>query len=212
MDKFDTCVGTAVPLRRAGIDTDQICPSTYMKRITRTGYEDALFATWRTDPDFILNTPPYQTGNILVAGPDFGIGSSREHAVWALQDYGFRVVLSPRFADIFRGNAGKNGLLAGQVEHDDVEALWTVLEQEPHTDTVVDLDTCTVTAGTLSIGFTIDEHSRWRLREGLDDIDIALQHTDQIRAFEATRPRWRPRTTLEITDDEPTPSNISATT
>ncbi|QSE86350.1 3-isopropylmalate dehydratase small subunit [Rhodococcus koreensis] len=212
MDKFDTCRGIAVPLRRAGIDTDQICPATYMKRITRTGYEDALFATWRSDPDFILNTPPYRTGNILVAGPDFGIGSSREHAVWALRDYGFRVVLSPRFADIFRGNAGKNGLLAGQVEQGDIEALWTVLEEEPHTETVVDLETCTVTAGALTVDFTIDQDSRWRLRAGLDDIDIALQHTDRIRAFEATRPWWLPRTTVETTDEDPTVSNTRPAT
>jgi len=194
METFTTHTGVGVPLRRSNVDTDQIIPAVYLKRITRTGFEDALFAAWRQDPAFILNNPAYAHGSVLVAGPDFGTGSSREHAVWALKDYGFRAVLSPKFADIFRGNAGKQGLLTGVISQEDAEALWKALEAEPGTAVTVDLVARTVTCGHLQATFDIDDYTRWRLLEGLDDIALSQQHEDEIAAFEERRESWRPRT------------------
>ena len=190
-----TVKGTAVPLRRNNVDTDQIIPSVYMKRITRTGFEDGLFAGWRRDPDFVLNLPAHAGANILIAGPDFGTGSSREHAVWALMDYGFRVVISPRFADIFRGNAGKSGLLAIQLTPETVQQLWERVELRPEMPLSVDLNAQTITLDDLALDFTIDADTRWRLLNGLDDIDLTLQHQDRITAFERTRSSWLPTTT-----------------
>jgi len=194
MDAFHTHTGIGVPLRRSNVDTDQIIPAVYLKRITRTGFEDGLFATWRTDPSFVLNLSPFDQGSVLVAGPDFGTGSSREHAVWALLDYGFRVVISSRFADIFRGNAGKAGLLAAQVAQDDVELLWKVIEQSPGLEITVNLQDRNITAGTVVVAFTIDEYTAWRLSEGLDDIGLTLRKLEEIDSFEAARPSWKPRT------------------
>ncbi|UYP17615.1 3-isopropylmalate dehydratase small subunit [Rhodococcus sp. Z13] len=194
MEAFTTHKGIGVPLRRSNVDTDQIIPAVYLKRVTRTGFEDGLFAAWRTDPSFVLNTPPFDRGTVLVAGPDFGTGSSREHAVWALSDYGFRVVISSRFADIFRGNAGKAGLLAAQVEQNDVELLWKLIEQQPGLELEVDLVNRTVTAGTTVVPFTIDDYTRWRLLEGLDDIGLTLRQVDAISEYEKSRPSWKPRT------------------
>ena len=192
MEKFTQHTGVGVPLRRSNVDTDQIIPAVYLKRVTRTGFEDALFAAWRGDPDFVLNQPAYTSGSVLVAGPDFGTGSSREHAVWALKDYGFRVVLAPRFADIFRGNAGKQGLVAGVISQEDAEMIWKVLENAPGTEVTVDLETKTVVAGDVHATFQIDDYTRWRLLEGLDDIGLTLRHADAIAAYEATRPGWTP--------------------
>ncbi|MGC5168985.1 3-isopropylmalate dehydratase small subunit [Luteimicrobium sp. DT211] len=194
MEKFSTHTGVGVPLRRSNVDTDQIIPAVYLKRITRTGFEDALFSAWRNDPSFVLNQPAYSSGSVLVAGPDFGTGSSREHAVWALKDYGFKVVLSARFADIFRGNSGKQGLLAGQVAQEDIELLWKILEAKPGTEVTVDLVERTAHADDITVPFHVDDYTRWRLLEGLDDIGLTLQHADEISTFEATRASWRPRT------------------
>jgi 3-isopropylmalate/(R)-2-methylmalate dehydratase small subunit len=194
MEPFTTHTGVGVPLRRSNVDTDQIIPAVYLKRVTRTGFEDGLFAAWRNDPGFVLNNPTYAHGSVLVAGPDFGTGSSREHAVWALMDYGFKAVLSSRFADIFRGNSGKAGLVAAQVEPDVIEKLWQLTEAEPTTEVTVDLEACEVRAGDLVAPFEIDDYTRWRLLEGLDDIGITLSHDDDIAAFEATRPSWKPAT------------------
>jgi len=194
MEKFTTHSGTALPLRRSNVDTDQIIPAVYLKRVTRTGFEDGLFGAWRSDPDFVLNRPEYDGATVLVAGPDFGTGSSREHAVWALSDYGFRVVLSSRFADIFRGNSGKSGLLAAQLEQEAIESLWQVVEADPTTKVTVDLEAREVRAGDLVLPFQIDDYTRWRLLEGLDDIGITLSHEDDIAAFEARRPAWKPST------------------
>lgn len=194
MEAFTTHKGIGVPLRRSNVDTDQIIPAVYLKRVTRTGFEDGLFAAWRNDPAFVLNTPPFDRGSVLVAGPDFGTGSSREHAVWALSDYGFRVVISSRFADIFRGNAGKAGLLAAQVEQDDVELLWKLIEQQPGLELDVNLETRTVAAGTTVVPFVIDDYTRWRLLEGLDDIGLTLRQVEAISEYEKSRPSWKPRT------------------
>ncbi|MGN7781135.1 3-isopropylmalate dehydratase small subunit [Mycolicibacterium sp. 22603] len=194
MQAFQTHTGIGVPLRRSNVDTDQIIPAVYLKRVTRTGFEDGLFAAWRNDPSFILNLAPFDKGSVLVAGPDFGTGSSREHAVWALMDYGFRVVISPRFADIFRGNAGKAGLLAAQVSQDDVELLWKLIEQNPGLEITVNLQDRTITAGTVMVPFTIDDYTAWRLLEGLDDIGLTLRKQDEITAFEQRRPSFKPRT------------------
>ena len=194
MEKFSTHTGIAAPLRQSNVDTDQIIPAVYLKRITKTGFEDALFAQWRTQDDFVLNQDAYRDASILVAGPDFGTGSSREHAVWALRDYGFKVVISPRFADIFRGNSGKQGLLAAQVEQSDVELLWKQIEAEPEVPTTVDLTARTVSVGSVTVPFQIDDYTAWRLPEGLDDIGLTLQHEDRIREFEAQRPAWLPTT------------------
>ena len=194
MEKFTQHTGVGVPLRRSNVDTDQIIPAVYLKRVTRTGFEDALFAAWRNDPSFVLNQDAYRTGSVLVAGPDFGTGSSREHAVWALKDYGFKVVLASRFADIFRGNSGKQGLVAAQLAQEDVELIRKVLETAPGTEVTVDLETKTVTCDDVVVPFQIDDYTRWRLMEGLDDIGLTLQHEDEITAFEATRDAWRPKT------------------
>ncbi len=194
MEVFRRHTGVGVPLRRSDVDTDQIIPAVYLKRVTRTGFEDGLFAAWRAHEDFVLNHEIYRNGSVLVAGPDFGTGSSREHAVWALLDYGFRVVISPQFGEIFRGNAGKQGLLAAQCRREDVEALWQLLETEPGTELTVDLSEQTVQAKDLTVGFTIDGYTRWRLLEGLDDIALSLRHAQEIDAFEAGRPSWLPTT------------------
>lgn len=194
MEKFTTHTGIGVPLRRSNVDTDQIIPAVYLKRVTRTGFEDALFAAWRGNPDFVLNQDAYRAGSVLVAGPDFGTGSSREHAVWALKDYGFRVVLSTRFADIFRGNSGKQGLLAAQLSQEDIELIWKVLEQEPGTEITVDLEARTVTCGDIVAQFQVDDYTRWRLMEGFDDIGLTLAHEEDISAFEKTRPSYKPTT------------------
>jgi len=194
MEKFTTHTGVGVPLRRSNVDTDQIIPAVYLKRVTRTGFEDALFAAWRGDPDFILNQPAYALGSVLVAGPDFGTGSSREHAVWALKDYGFKVIISSRFADIFRGNSGKQGLLTAQVDPADVELLWKLLEEEPGLELTVSLEHKTVTAADITVPFEIDDYVRWRLMEGLDDVGLTLAHEEDITAFEAKRETWRPKT------------------
>jgi len=194
MEKFTQHTGVGVPLRRSNVDTDQIIPAVYLKRVTRTGFEDALFAAWRGDPAFVLNQDAYRSGSVLVAGPDFGTGSSREHAVWALKDYGFRVVISARFADIFRGNSGKQGLLAAQVAQEDVELLWKVLETHPGTEVTVDLESKTVTCDDVVVPFAVDDYTRWRLLEGLDDIGLTLQHEAEITEFEARREAWRPAT------------------
>ena len=186
--------GIGVPLRVSNVDTDQIIPAVYLKRVTKTGFDDALFVNWRKNPEFVLNREPYKNGSVLVAGPDFGTGSSREHAVWALKDYGFRVVISSRFADIFRGNSGKQGLVAAQVAQDDVELIWKALEREPGTEITVDLENKTVTVGTLVVPFQIDDYVRWRLMEGLDDIGLTLQNIEAIKDYEARRPAWMPRT------------------
>ena len=194
MEKFTTHTGVGVPLRRSNVDTDQIIPAVYLKRVTRTGFEDGLFSAWRTDPDFVLNRPEHMGASVLVAGPDFGTGSSREHAVWALMDYGFRVVLSSRFADIFRGNSGKAGLLAAQVDQEVVDRLWALVEADPATEVTVDLEERQVRAAGLVAPFAIDEYTRWRLLNGLDDIGITLSAEDAIAAFERNRPAWKPAT------------------
>lgn len=194
MEKFISHTGVGVPLNRSAIDTDQIIPAVYLKRVTKTGFDDALFARWRKDPDFVLNRAPYTNGSVLVAGPDFGTGSSREHAVWALRDYGFKAVLSSRFADIFRGNAGKNGLVVAQLEQSDIDLLLKRLENQPGTEVTVDLETRTVRCDDLTLPFEIDDFTRYRLMEGLDDISLTLQHADAIDAYEDQRPSFKPQT------------------
>jgi 3-isopropylmalate/(R)-2-methylmalate dehydratase small subunit len=184
-----------VPLRRSNVDTDQIIPASYLKRVTRSGFEDGLFAAWRKDETFVLNDPSYAAGSVLVAGPDFGTGSSREHAVWALMNYGFRAVISSRFADIFRGNSGKQGLLTAVCSQDDVELLWKYLENNPGASVTVDLESRTVTAGDIVARFEVDDYTRWRLLEGHDDISLTLRHAEDIDSFEAARPSWKPVTT-----------------
>ena len=194
MDKFTTHTGRGLPLRRSNVDTDQIIPAVYLKRVTRTGFEDGLFAAWRADPDFVLNQPQYAGADVLVAGPDFGTGSSREHAVWALQNYGFKAVISPRFADIFRGNSLKGGLLTVLINETDVEALWSAIEADPQTQITVDLVAREVRYGAAVLPFEIDDYTRWRLMEGLDDIGLTLRHVDDVDEFESHRPTWKPRT------------------
>lgn len=186
--------GIGVPLRASNVDTDQIIPAVYLKRITRTGFEDALFSSWRRDPDFVLNQPDYVQGSVLVAGPDFGTGSSREHAVWALKDYGFRVVIASRFADIFLGNSGKQGLVTAQVAQPDVDLIWKELESAPGTEVEVDLESRTVRCGSVETTFEIDEYTRWRLMEGLDDISLTLTRAEEIARFESSRPSFAPKT------------------
>jgi 3-isopropylmalate/(R)-2-methylmalate dehydratase small subunit len=195
MDAVTTHTGRAVALRRSDVDTDQIIPAVYLKRVTRTGFADGLFAAWRGDPDFVLNRPESEGATVLVSGPNFGTGSSREHAVWALWDFGFRVVVSSRFADIFRGNAGKGGLLTAQVAEPVVERLQDAIEHDPATQVTVDLASRTVSWGAESAGFDIDDYTRWRLMEGLDDVDLTLRHEDAVAAFESRRPGWLPTTT-----------------
>ncbi|MGH3978625.1 MAG: 3-isopropylmalate dehydratase small subunit [Pseudonocardiaceae bacterium] len=204
MEPFTRHTGIGVPLRRSNVDTDQIIPAVYLKRVSRTGFADGLFSAWRSRQDFVLNAEPFRSGSVLVTGPDFGTGSSREHAVWALSDYGFRVVISSRFADIFRGNAGKQGLLAAQCEQPDVELLWKLLEEEPGTEVTVDLVDRTVQAKDLTVSFAIDDYTRWRLLEGLDDIGLSLRHAGEIDGFETSRPSWMPTTTPTTT---PAPSS-----
>jgi len=194
MDKFISHSGFGVPLRRSNVDTDQIIPAEYLKRITRHGFEDALFKAWRQDPNFVLNKPEYKEGSILIAGPEFGTGSSREHAVWALMDYGFKVVLSSRFADIFRGNSGKAGLVTALVSQDVIEKLWALVEADPKTSITVDLEKRKVIAKDLEADFQIDDYVRWRLMEGLDDIGLTLRHESKITEFEKTRPSFKPVT------------------
>jgi len=195
MDAFTTHTGIGVPLRRSNVDTDQIIPAEYLKRVTRTGFEDGLFAAYRKDETFVLNNPSYAAGSVLVAGPDFGTGSSREHAVWALMNYGFRVVISSRFADIFRGNSGKEGLLTAQAGQDDIELIWQLLENEPGAEVTVDLRSRTITAKGIVAPFEVDDYTRWRLLEGLDDISLTLRHEAGVTAFEASRPSYLPTTT-----------------
>jgi len=194
MEKFSTHTGVGVPLRRSNVDTDQIIPAEYLKRVTRTGFEDGLFAAWRKDETFVLNNPLYAAGSVLVAGPDFGTGSSREHAVWALMNYGFRVVIASRFADIFRGNSGKEGLLTAQAGQADVELLWKLLENEPGAEVTVDLQSKTITAKGIVAAFELDDYTRWRLLEGLDDIGLTLSHEADVTSFEAKRPSHLPTT------------------
>jgi 3-isopropylmalate/(R)-2-methylmalate dehydratase small subunit len=197
MEKFIKHTGTGVPLRRSNVDTDQIIPAVYLKRVTRSGFEDGLFSAWRNDPEFVLNRDEYKNGTVLVAGPEFGTGSSREHAVWALQNYGFKVVISSRFADIFRGNSLKGGLLTVILPQETVEAIWQAIEAVPSTQITVDLESRTVAYNDVTVPFELDDYTRWRLMEGLDDIGLTLKHTDSIDAFEAKRPQYKP-TTLPI--------------
>jgi 3-isopropylmalate/(R)-2-methylmalate dehydratase small subunit len=194
MEKFVTHTGIAAPLKRSNVDTDQIIPAVYLKRVTKTGFEDALFAAWRQDPEFVLNQPVFQGASVLVAGPDFGTGSSREHAVWALRDFGFAVVLSPKFADIFRGNSGKQGLVTGVISEKDLDRIWAAIDADPGIRMTVDLERRTASIGDLEVPFEIDDYTRWRLLEGLDDIGLTLRNEDKIAQFEARREAWRPRT------------------
>ena len=198
MDAFTTHTGIGVPLRRSDVDTDQIIPAHWLKQVSRTGFDRGLFSRWREDPSFVLNTEPYARGSVLVAGPDFGTGSSREHAVWALQQYGFRAVLSSRFADIFRGNSGKQGLLTAQLDQGDIELIWKMLEAEPGTEITVDLPARSVTCGDLVTTFEVDDYVAWRLENGLDDISLTLGHEDDIAAFERDRPSWKPTVTSAV--------------
>ncbi len=194
MEKFITHIGTGVPLRRSNVDTDQIIPAVYLKRVTRSGFEDGLFAAWRNDPEFVLNQPQFKNATVLVAGADFGTGSSREHAVWALQNYGFKVVISSRFADIFRGNSLKGGLLTIILDQSDVEAMWEAIESDPATQITVDLENRAVSYAGKHLPFAIDDYTRWRLMEGLDDIGLTLKQTDFIDSFEKKRPAHKPAT------------------
>ena len=194
MQKVEVFTGVAVPFRRSNVDTDQIIPAVYLKRITKTGFEDALFASWRADKDFVLNQDAYKNAEVLIAGPDFGTGSSREHAVWALRDYGFKAVFSSKFADIFRGNSGKQGLVAGEITDEDTEKLWLAIETNPGVGATVDLVNRTVSVGSLTVNFAIDEYTRWRLLEGLDDIGLTLRDEQAITDFEQQREAWRPKT------------------
>jgi 3-isopropylmalate/(R)-2-methylmalate dehydratase small subunit len=194
MEKFISHTGTGVPLRRSNVDTDQIIPAVYLKRVTRNGFEDGLFSAWRNDPEFVLNQDAYKSGTVLVAGSDFGTGSSREHAVWALQNYGFKAVISSRFADIFRGNSLKGGLLTVIISQEEVEKLWSAIESDPTTQITVDLDSRTVSYGSTSLSFELDDYTRWRLMEGLDDIGLTLAQEASINTFEATRSNLKPQT------------------
>lgn len=201
MEAFKTHTGIGVPLRRSNVDTDQIIPAVYLKRITRTGFEDGLFSAWRNDPDFVLNREPWKHGSILLPGPDFGTGSSREHAVWALQNYGFKVVIGTRFGDIFRGNSGKAGLLVAAVDEPTIEALWKHSENSPEEQITVDLEAQSISAGGEVYSFEIDAHTKHRLLNGLDDISSTLQHAGDIDAYEASRPTFKPKTLPVRTED-----------
>lgn len=194
MEKIDKISGVAVPLKRSNVDTDQIIPAVYLKRITKTGFEDALFASWRAEPDFVLNQPIYQSGEVLIAGPDFGTGSSREHAVWALRDWGFKAVFSAKFADIFRGNSGKQGLVTGVITEDETKALWEILEANPGIEASVDLPNQTLSVGDMTVKFEIDPYTKWRLMEGLDDIGLTLRDEQAITDYESSREQWKPKT------------------
>jgi 3-isopropylmalate/(R)-2-methylmalate dehydratase small subunit len=194
MDKVSVVTGVAVPLQRSNVDTDQIIPAVFLKRVTKTGFEDALFYSWRQEPDFVINQPPFNRGGVLVTGADFGTGSSREHAVWALRDFGFNAVLSPRFGDIFRGNSGKQGLLAAQITEEDAVKIWALIDEQPGIEISVDLIARNATIGNLTVPFEIDDYTRWRLLEGLDDIGLTLREEAQITEFESRRASWRPKT------------------
>jgi 3-isopropylmalate/(R)-2-methylmalate dehydratase small subunit len=194
MEKIEKFSGVAVPLKRSNVDTDQIIPAVYLKRITKTGFEDALFASWKAEPDFVLNQPVFANGEVLIAGPDFGTGSSREHAVWALRDWGFKAVFSAKFADIFRGNSGKQGFITGVITEDETKALWDLIDAQPGIEATVDLPSQTLSLGEMTISFEIDPYTKWRLMEGLDDIGLTLRDEPAITAFEASRESWRPQT------------------
>jgi 3-isopropylmalate/(R)-2-methylmalate dehydratase small subunit len=194
MERIEKFSGVAVPLKRSNVDTDQIIPAVYLKRITKTGFEDALFASWKAEPDFVLNQPVFANGEVLIAGPDFGTGSSREHAVWALRDWGFKAVFSAKFADIFRGNSGKQGFITGVITEDETKALWDLIDAQPGIEATVDLPNQTLSLGEMSISFEIDPYTKWRLMEGLDDIGLTLRDEPAITAFEASRESWRPQT------------------
>jgi 3-isopropylmalate/(R)-2-methylmalate dehydratase small subunit len=194
VEKVDKFSGVAVPLKRSNVDTDQIIPAVFLKRITKTGFEDALFASWKQDPEFVLNQPVFANGEVLIAGPDFGTGSSREHAVWALRDWGFRAVFSSKFADIFRGNSGKQGLITGVISEDETEALWEVIDANPGAEATVDLPNQTLSLGEMKVSFEIDRYTKWRLMEGLDDIGLTLRDEPAITSFESSRESWRPKT------------------
>jgi 3-isopropylmalate/(R)-2-methylmalate dehydratase small subunit len=194
MEKIEKFSGVAVPLKRSNVDTDQIIPAVYLKRITKTGFEDALFASWKAEPDFVLNQPVFANGEVLIAGPDFGTGSSREHAVWALRDWGFKAVFSAKFADIFRGNSGKQGFITGVITEDETKALWDLIDANPGVSATVDLPNQTLSLGEMTISFEIDPYTKWRLMEGLDDIGLTLRDEPAITAFESSRESWRPQT------------------
>jgi 3-isopropylmalate/(R)-2-methylmalate dehydratase small subunit len=194
MEKVEKFSGVAVPLKRSNVDTDQIIPAVYLKRITKTGFDDALFASWKQDPEFVLNQPVFANGEVLIAGPDFGTGSSREHAVWALKDWGFRAVFSAKFADIFRGNSGKQGFITGVITEDETKAFWDLIDQTPGVSATVDLTNQTLSIGELTVSFEIDPYTKWRLMEGLDDIGLTLRDEPAITAFESNRESWRPKT------------------
>jgi 3-isopropylmalate/(R)-2-methylmalate dehydratase small subunit len=194
MEKIEKFSGVAVPLKRSNVDTDQIIPAVYLKRITKTGFEDALFASWKAEPDFVLNQPVFANGEVLIAGPDFGTGSSREHAVWALRDWGFKAVFSAKFADIFRGNSGKQGFITGVITEDETKALWELIDEQPGVKATVDLPNQRLSLGEMTISFEIDPYTKWRLMEGLDDIGLTLRDEPAITAFESSRESWRPQT------------------
>ena len=194
MDKISTFSGVAVPLKRSNVDTDQIIPASYLKRITKTGFEDALFASWKAEPDFVLNQPVFQNGQVLIAGPDFGTGSSREHAVWALRDWGFKAVFSAKFADIFTGNSGKQGLITGVITEDETKQIWELIDANPGVSASVDLPNQTLTIGDFSVSFAIDAYTKWRLMEGLDDIALSLRDEGAITSYESSREAWKPLT------------------
>ena len=194
MEKIEKFSGVAVPLKRSNVDTDQIIPAVYLKRITKTGFEDALFASWKAEPDFVMNQPEFANGEVLIAGPDFGTGSSREHAVWALRDWGFKAVFSAKFADIFRGNSGKQGFITGVITEDETKALWDLIDAQPGIEATVDLPNQTLSLGEMTISFEIDPYTKWRLMEGLDDIGLTLRDEPAITAFESKRESWRPKT------------------
>lgn len=194
MEKIEKFSGVAVPLKRSNVDTDQIIPALYLKRITKTGFEDALFASWKNEPDFVLNQPVFANGQVLIAGPDFGTGSSREHAVWALRDWGFKAVFSAKFADIFRGNSGKQGLITGVITEDETKALWDQIDKNPGIEATVDLPKQTLSLGELTVSFEIDAYTKWRLMEGLDDIGLTLRDEAAITSYEQSREPWKPKT------------------
>jgi 3-isopropylmalate/(R)-2-methylmalate dehydratase small subunit len=194
MEKISTFSGVAVPLKRSNVDTDQIIPASYLKRITKTGFEDALFASWKAEPDFVLNQPVFQNGEVLIAGPDFGTGSSREHAVWALRDWGFKAVFSAKFADIFTGNSGKQGLITGVITEDETKQIWDIIDADPGVSASVDLPNQTLSVGDLTVSFAIDAYTKWRLMEGLDDIALSLRDEGAITSYESSREAWKPLT------------------
>jgi 3-isopropylmalate/(R)-2-methylmalate dehydratase small subunit len=194
MEKISTFSGVAVPLKRSNVDTDQIIPASYLKRITKTGFEDALFASWKAEPDFVLNQPAFQNGEVLIAGPDFGTGSSREHAVWALRDWGFKAVFSAKFADIFTGNSGKQGLITGVITEEETKQIWDIIDADPGVSASVDLPNQSLSVGDLSVSFAIDAYTKWRLMEGLDDIALSLRDEGAITSYESSREAWKPLT------------------